>query len=80
MQPEPKHLLFTADKELNAQTHIHCAECGAPVGEPCLNPTDKVHIRRVDDYVHWLITYNARYRPAGHPLLESLRLKRINAA
>lgn len=62
MKHEPKHLLFTADKALNAQTHIHCADCGAPVGEPCKGAADKVHIRRLDDYTHWLLTYNAHYR------------------
>lgn len=62
MKHEPKHLLFTADKVLNAQVHVHCPNCGAPVGEPCKNAVDGMHLQRLDSYTHWVITYNAYYR------------------
>ena len=60
MKREPKHLIFTADLDLNAETHVHCAECGAPVGEPCKGV--KIHARRQNDYRDWLILYHTRYR------------------
>ena len=62
MKTDPKHLLFTEDRALNAQTHVHCPDCGAPVGQPCKNAVDGTHTRRVDAYTHWLVTYNNYYR------------------
>lgn len=67
MTKEPHHLLFTADKHENAQTHTMCRACGAPVGEPCIidayRPAiSKIHALRVHDYGAWLRNYHTNYR------------------
>ena len=60
------HLTFSADLELNAKTHMPCPECGAPIGQGCVDIRTgldcRVHSNRMRNYKYWFRQYDKVYR------------------
>ena len=63
MKTETHHLIFSDDLAENIIRHVPCLNCGAPIGQPCVNSPRDFHVKREDTYRTWIRLYETYYKP-----------------